>query len=178
MKCKILALNASRIGNGIVLTIGIGKQYEEQVGKLVKRFNGQKEYEIKELARKRSLNSNAYAWFLCDAIAQKLGTTKEAVYRQAVGDVGVYEHLLFADTPTKTAAEAMKDFKKKWYSNGVGWLTKTIDDKTLHAYYGSSTYSKEEMARLIDWLVDQAQEQGVPTMSDDELKLMIGRWKE
>jgi hypothetical protein len=34
------------------------------------------------------------------------------------------------------------------------------------------------MARLIDWLVDQAQEQGVPTMSDDELKLMIGRWKE
>ena len=172
MKCKILALNASRIDNGIVLTIGIGKQYEEQVGKLVKRFNGQKEYEIKELAQKRSLNSNAYAWLLCDAIAQKLGTTKEAVYRQAVGDVGVCVPLTFTDP------DAMTLFKRKWHSNGLGWLTKTLDDKTLPAYYGSSTYSKEEMARLIDWLVDQAQEQGVPTMSDDELKLMIGRWKE
>ena len=135
-------------------------------------------YEVKRVTKKRSLNANAYCWVLCDAIAQKLHTTKESVYRQAVGEVGVYEHLLFADTPTKTAAEAMADFKRKWYSNGVGWLTKTIDDKTLHAYYGSSCYSKEEMNRLIDWLVGAAQDLQIPTMSDDELKLMIGRWKE
>ena len=161
-----------------VLQMDIGKVSNKQLETIVGAFTKPGTYEVKRVTKKRSLNANAYCWVLCDAIAQKLGTTKEAVYRQAVGDVGVYEHLLFADTPTKTAAEAMADFKRKWYSNGVGWLTKTIDDKTLHAYYGSSTYSKEEMARLIDWLVDQAQEQGVPTMSDDELKLMIGRWKD
>ena len=161
-----------------VLQMDIGKVSNKQLETIVGAFTKPGTYEVKRVTKKRSLNANAYCWVLCDAIAQKIGTTKEAVYRQAVGDVGVYEHLLFADTPTKTAAEAMKDFKKKWYSNGVGWLTKTIDDKTLHAYYGSSTYSKEEMARLIDWLVEQAQEQGIPTMSDDELKLMIGRWKE
>lgn len=161
-----------------VLQMDIGKVSNKQLETIVGAFTKPGTYELKRVTKKRSLSANAYCWVLCDAIAQKLGTTKEAVYRQAVGDVGVYEHLLFADTPTKTAAEAMKDFQKKWYSNGVGWLTKTIDSKTLHAYYGSSTYSKEEMSRLIDWLVDQAQEQGVPTMSDDELKLMIGRWKE
>jgi len=161
-----------------VLQMDIGKVSNKQLETIVGAFTKPGAYEVKRVTKKRSLSANNYAWFLCDAIAQKLGTTKEAVYRQAVGDVGVYEHLLFADTQTKTAAEAMADFKRKWYSNGVGWLTKTIDDKTLHAYYGSSTYSKEEMARLIDWLVDQAQDLGVPTMSDDELKLMIGRWKE
>lgn len=161
-----------------VLQMDIGKVSNKQLETIVGAFTKPGTYEVKRVTKKRSLSANNYAWHLCDAIAQKLHTTKEAVYRQAVGDVGVYEHLLFADTPTKTAAEAMKDFKKKWYSNGVGWLTKTIDDKTLHAYYGSSCYSKEEMNRLIDWLVEQAQEQGIPTMSDDELKLMIGRWKE
>ena len=161
-----------------VLQMDIGKISNKQLEAIVGAFAKPGAYEVKRVQKKRSLNANAYCWVLCDAIAQKLRTTKEAVYRQAVGDVGVYEHLIFGDTPTKTAAEAMADFKTKWYSNGIGWLTKTIDDKTIHAYYGSSTYSREEMARLIDWLVDQAQEQGVPTMSDDELKLMIGRWKE
>ena len=161
-----------------VLQMDIGKVSNKQLETIVGAFTKPGTYEVKRVTKKRSLNANAYCWVLCDAIAQKLHTTKESVYRQAVGDVGVYEHLLFADTPTKTAAEAMKDFKRKWYSNGVGWLTKTIDDKTLHAYYGSSTYSKEEMARLIDWLVDAAQSVGVPTMSDEELKVIIGKWGE
>lgn len=155
-----------------VLQMDIGKVSNKQLETIVGAFTKPGTYEVKRVTKKRSLNANAYCWVLCDAIAQKLGTTKEAVYRQAVGDVGVCVPLTFTDP------DAMTLFKRKWHSNGLGWLTKTLDDKTLLAYYGSSTYSKEEMARLIDWLVDQAQEQGVPTMSDDELKLMIGRWKE
>lgn len=155
-----------------VLQMDIGKVSNKQLETIVGALGKPGTYEVKRVTKKRSLNANAYCFVLCDAIAQKLGTTKEAVYRQAVGDVGVCVPLTFTDP------DAMTLFKRKWHSNGLGWLTKTLDDKTLLAYYGSSTYSKEEMARLIDWLVDQAQEQGVPTMSDDELKLMIGRWKE
>lgn len=155
-----------------VLQMDIGKVSNKQLETIVGAFGKPGTYEVKRVQKKRSLNANAYCFVLCDAIAQKLGTTKEAVYRQAVGDVGVCVPLTFTDP------DAMTLFKRKWHSNGLGWLTKTLDDKTLLAYYGSSTYSKEEMARLIDWLVEQAQELGVPTMSDDELKLMIGRWKE
>lgn len=161
-----------------VIQMDIGKVSNKQLETIVGAFTKPGAYEVKKVRKKRSLNANAYCWVLCDAIAQKLHTTKEKVYQQAVGDVGVYEQLGFEDTPNKTAAEAMADFKRKWHSNGLGWLTKTLGEKTIHAYYGSSTYSKEEMARLIDWLVEEAQEQGVPTMSDEELKLMIGRWKE
>lgn len=161
-----------------IIQMDIGKVTNKQLETIVASFGKPGAYEVKRVSKKRSLSANSYAWVLADAIAQKLGTTKEAVYKMAVGDVGVWECLTFADTETKTAQQAMADFKRKWHGNGIGWLTKTIDDKTLHAYYGSSTYTKEEMARLIDWLVDAAQQQGVPTMSDDELRLMIGRWKE
>ena len=161
-----------------IIQMDIGKVSNKQLETIVASFTKPGAYEVKRVTKKRSLSANNYAWLLADSIAQKLGTTKEAVYRQAVGDVGVWECLTFADTETKTAQQAMADFKRKWHSNGTGWLTKTIDDKTLHAYYGSSTYSKEEMNRLIDWLVGAAQDLQIPTMSDDELKLMIGRWKE
>ena len=160
-----------------VLQMDIGKVSNKQLETIVGAFTKPGTYEVKRVTKKRSLSANAYCWVLCDAIAEKLHTTKEAVYRQAVGDVGVYEHLLFADTPTKTAAEAMKDFKKKWYSNGVGWLTKTIDDKTLHAYYGSSTYSKEEMARLIDEAVNEAKKLGIETKPQWEIDSMLKEWK-
>lgn len=155
-----------------VLQMDIGKVSNKQLETIVGAFTKPGAYEVKRVTKKRSLNANAYCFVLCDAIAQKLGTTKEAVYRQAVGDVGVCVPLTFTDP------DAMTLFKRKWHSNGLGWLTKTLDDKTLLAYYGSSTYSKEEMNRLIDWLVGAAQDLQIPTMSDDELKLMIGRWKE
>ena len=155
-----------------VLQMDIGKVSNKQLETIVGAFTKPGAYEVKRVTKKRSLNANAYCFVLCDAIAQKLGTTKEAVYRQAVGDVGVCVPLTFTDP------DAMTLFKRKWHSNGLGWLTKTLDDKTLLAYYGSSTYSKEEMNRLIDWLVGAAQDLQIPTMSDDELKLMIGRWKD
>ena len=40
--------------------------------------------EFKQVRRKRSLSANAYAWVLMDKLAQKLGTTKTAVYREHV----------------------------------------------------------------------------------------------
>ena len=155
-----------------ILQMDIGKVSHKQLETIVGAFTKPGAYEVKKVTKKRSLSANSYCWVLCDAIADKLGTTKEAVYRQAVGDVGVCVPLTFADT------DAMTSFKQKWHSNGLGWLTKTLDDKTLLAYYGSSTYSRQEMNRLLDWLVEEAQENGVPTMTDEELKLMIGKWKE
>jgi len=155
-----------------VLQMDIGKVPQKQLEAIVGAFRKPGSYEVKKVSRKRSLNANAYCWVLCNAIAEKLHCDSETVYRQAIGDVGVFTEIDFK-TP-----EAMAAFKQKWHSNGLGWLTKTLDNKTLLAYYGSSSYSKEEMNRLLDWLVETAQENDVPTMSDEELKLMIGRWKE
>ena len=167
-----------------VLQMDIGKVSSKQLETIVGAFTKPGTYEVKRVTRKRSLSANNYAWKLCTEIANVVGNTKDDVYRDAINHVGVSDVVTFFDTEVngvkKSKFDAMADFKRKWYSNGTGWFTKTLDKEKciLQAYYGSSRYDTKEMARLIDWLVDQAQEQGVPTMSDDELKLMIGRWKE
>ena len=137
MKCRLLSFSASKIGTGIVLTIGLDNIYSTQVEQLVNKFNCKKEYEIREAPKKRSLNSNSYAWLLIDKLAEKLHSTKEEVYKVAVSRVGVFEEIKV------NSAEAGKRFKRIWHQNGLGWLTKTIDETTVLAYYGSSTYDTQ-----------------------------------
>ena len=179
MKCKMMALNVSKIGTGIVLTIGLNNVYGQQIEKLVNGFNPQKTYEIAEVKKKRSLDSNAFAWKICTEIANVVGNTKEDVYRDAISHVGVYETLQFNDTPTKSRFDAMNTFKQKWMANGEGWLTKTLDaDKCIiQAYYGSSRYNTKEMSVLIDYLVMQGKQVGVQVLTQEQIELMKTEWK-
>lgn len=170
MKCRIMALNASKIGTGIVLTIGLNNTYSKQVEQLVNGFNTQKEYEIREAKQKRSLDSNSYMWTLADKLAEKLHSTKEEIYRIAVANVGVFTEIKVADV------EAAKRFKQIWQHNGVGWLTKTINKTTIQAYYGSSTYNTQEMARLIDFLQDECKRQGIEVRPQWEVDAMLTEW--
>ena len=41
---------------------------------------------------------------------------------------------------------------------------------TTCVYYGSSTAGTKEMARLIDGVVQECEEQGIPTLTDDQFK--------
>lgn len=173
MKCKMMALNVSKIGTGIVLTIGLNNVYGQQVQKLVDGFNQQKTYEIAEIKKKRSLDSNSFCWKLCTEIANVVGNTKEDVYRDAISHVGVYEVLQFTD------ADAMARFKQKWMANGEGWLTKTIDkDKmTIMAFYGSSRYDTKEMSVLIDFLVQEGKDLGIQVLTEEQIELMKTEWR-
>jgi hypothetical protein len=172
MKCRLLSFSASKISTGIILTIGLDNMYGNQVEQLVNKFNCKKEYEIREAPKKRSLNSNSYAWLLLDKLADKLHSTKEDVYRQAISHVGVFD-VIKIENP-----EALKRFKRIWRSNGEGWLTKTLDEQTVLAYYGSSTYDTKQMARLIDYAVDECKEQGIETKPQWEIDAMLKEWGE
>ncbi len=73
-------------------------------------------------------------------------------------------------------AEAAKRFKQIWRRNGIGWLTRTIDDTTIQAYYGSSSYNTHEMARLIDFLQDECKRQGIEVRSQEEIDSLLKEW--
>lgn len=170
MRFKPTGISATDYGTGIVLTIGLNNTYSKQVEQLVNGFNTQKEYEIREAKQKRSLNSNSYMWTLADKLAEKLHSTKEEIYRIAVANVGVFTEIKVADV------EAAKRFKQIWQHNGVGWLTKTINETTIQAYYGSSTYNTQEMARLIDFLQDECKRQGIEVRPQWEVDAMLTEW--
>lgn len=164
------ALNCVDMGVGILLNISVPTKYKNAVQTILDGFKAGNEYEINPHKQKRSLSANALAWVYCDKLAEKLHSTKEDVYKIAVSNVGVFTEVRVAD------AEAAKRFKQIWQHNGVGWLTRTINETTIQAYYGSSTYNTQEMSRLIDFLQDECKRQKIEVKSKEEVESMLKAW--
>ena len=135
--------------------------------------------EIKKAGKGRSRDANAFCWALCSEIGRAMTPplAKEDVYRKAIKAVGVY-------TETQLLAWDVPKVKSRWESHGDGWLFETVDDvhglighKTCHLYYGSSTYTVDEMRVLLDWLVDQAEQMEIPIpLSKKEEQELLERW--
>lgn len=120
--------------------------------------------EIKEYKKPRTRNANALMWELCEKLAERIpGISKEDVYRQSVHAVGT----CYSTTVPTAQANALVN---SWICRGVGWLAERIgqdDDTTsILLYPGSSTYSTEQMGRLIDYLIDECKEEGVQIDAD------------
>ena len=133
--------------------------------------------EIKKAAAGRSKDANAFCWALCADIdkAMQHPLSKEDVYRTAIKAVGVYTSVIVVVWDIET-------IRRRWESHGTGWFVEVADDagtgrKMIHLYYGSSTYSVDEMRVLIDWLVDTAQQMQLPIpLSKAEEEKMLERW--
>ena len=126
---------------------------------------------VKEYHKKRSMSQNAYLWVLIGELGKKLNGSKDEIYKMYIKDFGVY-HIV----PIKN--EAVESFKNKWSKNGIGWFVEEIgkskiDQYTnLIVYFGSSSYDSKEMAVVINSVVNDCKDQGIPTLtSDDFLKL-------
>lgn len=169
-RIRFSALNCVDMGSGIVLNISVPVKYKNAIQAIISGFKAGSEYELKPYKEKRSLSANALAWVLCDEIAKVLHGTKEGVYRHAISNVGVFTEMQFS-TP-----DAMRKFKRIWQQNGVGWLTRSINDTTLHAYAGSSTYNTAEMSRLIEFLMDEAKGLGIETKPKEEVEALLKSW--
>lgn len=131
--------------------------------------------EIKKASAKRSKSANDFMWAMCTDIgnAMRPPVPKEEVYRKTIREVGVYE-------PLPVRADAVERFKLSWASRGVGWFAEVIDDsklpgyKLVFAYYGTSTYSSEEISRVIESLKDDMENMGlsIPLSREDEERMM------
>lgn len=170
MRFKINAINVANFGTGLVLTLGVPVTYAKGIETIVGDFKPNTEYELKPYKQKRSLSANAYLWVLADKLADKLRTTKEEVYKIAVSQVGVFEEIKV------TSPEACERFKKVWQHNGLGWLTKTINETTILAYYGSSTYNSKQLSRVIEFLQEECKEQGIEVRPQWEVDAMLKEW--
>lgn len=134
--------------------------------------------EIKKHNPKRSKDANAFCWGLCTDIGNAIRppVPKEEVYRKAIREVGEYE-------PLPIREDAVETFQRRWASHGVGWFAEVVDNsklkgyKLVFAYYGSSTYDTAAMSRLIDYLVDDAKQMGLPIPASKEQEEMLSAWQ-
>ena len=146
----------------------------EQVIQYLFKQDKTKQYEVKEVKKKRSLDSNAYAWVLLGKLQDKLHIPKEDIYRDVIKNIGSYEVI-----PVKN--EAVERFRQAWSKNGIGWLTETTKSKlegftNVIAYYGSSTYNTLEMTRLIELIVQECKQLDIETKSEAELDSLLKSW--
>ena len=93
------------------------------------------------------------------------------MYQEAVRKKGVFEFVLV--TP-----KALDTFIESWCSKGLGWHAEATDMSKISGaikvicYYGTSVYTKDQERALIDYIVEEAKELGIETLTADELKQM------
>lgn len=163
--------NTSPAGQKIAFLTGDIRKMDEFMAK-----NQNKPLRVKfEVVRpKRSLDANAYTWVLCDKIADAVRSSKELIYKNAVREVGVWSDVA-------VHRKDLAAFISAWESQGIGYQTEVHDSKLkdcnkVRVYLGSSKYDSKQMSKLIDWLVDEAKELDIETLTPDELQRMKKAW--
>jgi len=130
--------------------------------------------EIKKAGNKRSRDANNLAWKLIDQIAEEMRISKTEVYRSAIKEIGgVSETVCVQD-------KAVQRLREGWEKNGIGWQTDTMPSKlpgctNVILYYGSSSYDTRQMSRLIDLLIQEAEQLGIPTWRE-EANDLVSKW--
>jgi len=171
-RLKELTLNRDGTQNiTVTVTADLAEVFDELKGKDV-------DLEIKKASKKRSLTANNFCWALCSDIGKALTPplAKEEVYRMAIKAVGVF-------TPYPLKNEEVETVMRRWKNNGEGWFIEVVDNsklegyKLIHMYYGTSTYTVDEMKILLDWLVDQAEQMKIPIpLGKAEQERLLAQW--
>lgn len=130
-------------------------------------YNQEKDkiFEIKEYKSKRSLSQNAYAWKLINELANKIGISKEDMYLKMLKDYGQSEIISILSNINP------KGYFKYFEAIGTG----AINNKEFthyRIYKGSSEYDKLEMKYLLDGIIHECENVGIPTLTQSEIERM------
>lgn len=176
MKLTAKGIELLRSPLGVMLMIPASHDNE------LAKIKADKEYdvEIKERRKNRSLNSNNYMWKICQRIADELSkngyTSKEDVYRKAIKDCGHFYYV-------PVMANEVDRRIQIWQGHGLGWIAEDAGEcqnlKGYHnimCYHGSSIYTQQEMARLIDCLVDECNQLDIQLEPSEYIQSLVEGW--
>lgn len=185
-RLKDLTINRDGSQN---VTVTIEYDFREMYDKLK---DDDVDIEIKQKSKRKTLDANAYLWHICSEIAKASSKFsndgKEDVYREAIRAKGE-----FVQIPIRQ--DAVDTFVSRWSQKGTGWFADIIDDyytddeysdfmgdkeskyKLVHVYFGSSTYDSLALSKIIDYVVNIANDLGIPTMTRNELDKTLASWQ-
>lgn len=122
-------------------------------------------FEIKEHKPKRSLSQNAYAWKLINELGNKIGISKEDLYQQMLQDYG--QSIIVSLLDEVNPEHYFKYYKKigNGKTNGKGF-------NHYRVYKGSSEFSTLEMKYFLDGIIQECEQVGIPTLTDEQISKM------
>lgn len=137
---------------------------------------------LKKFSQKRSISANAYYWTLLSKLASAMRVSKPRMHNLLLRRYGAPAEidgsipwLMIPDTD-----EAWNDaLESETYhikpTSGIKEGTDGIDRRAYIVLKGSSQMDADEMAVLIDGLVDECKAVGIETMTPAEINEMIER---
>ena len=130
-----------------------------------------KKFEIKEYHKKRSLNTNAYAWALIGKIADALRNSKDEIYLEMLKKYGQSEIVSVLSGINVTGY-----FK---YFEEIATVRLQGKNFTHYKVFkGTSEYNTAEMAVFIDGVISEADELGIDTLPPNEVEKIKSLWGE
>ena len=120
-------------------------------------------FEIKEYKEKRTLTQNSYMWSLINELANKMNLSKDDIYLKMIKDYS--QSMLVTIRADIDVSKFFKyyDFEREAEING-------IDFKIYKVYEGSSQMDKNEFRVLLDGVIQEAQQLGIPTLTPNEIE--------
>ncbi|MCB6475568.1 hypothetical protein LI171_04860 [Emergencia timonensis] len=182
---KIKSIYPELLYDGAKLIITFAKGENRAVGKLYESIGGidpGKDYDIsiKPRKKKRSLRANAYYQELSHAVAEEKGIPHAEYHNRALAEIGIADlidgkvfwaflpdtdwwlHTVLGEAhfcPTEDCEEV----------NGVSY-------RWFYKVKGSKRYNTKEMSVLIDYVIQDAKEMGIETLTPNELAEMKQKW--
>ncbi len=155
------------------VTVIVSKDQKSIIEPLNDLLNDEKlkECKIGHYKKKRSLNSNSYAWTLITQIADKLRSSKEEVYLQMLKRYGPSSVVSIVEEAAEVFEKSVK------YSERFG--ESILNDKNfihIKVFMGSSEFDTKQMAIFIDGIVSEATVLKIPTMTPGELERIKEQW--
>ena len=119
-------------------------------------------YEIKEKKNKRSLTQNSYYWALLNQLAGVMRIDNLALHFLMLQRYGVYEVI-----SVRSEIDVHGYFK---YYKEIGHGTVNGREFTHYKIFkGSSQMDSKEFTILLDGLISECEEQGIPTLTREEI---------
>ncbi len=123
-------------------------------------------YEKKQI---RSKNANSYCWALCSKLGNTLRKSKEEVYLDMLKSYGQMMLIPFVKGKKPTGYCKYYEYETTSILNGkeADWYK---------VYKGSSHFDNKEMSILLDGIIQECNNLGIPTISDKELERLKSTW--
>ena len=155
------------------VTLIVPKQEQTNMEPLNELLNDEKlkVCAISHKKKKRSLNSNSYAWVLITEIANVLRADKEVVYLTMLKRYGQSSVVSIVDEAVPIFLKSVK------YAEEFG--RGTVNGKSfthIKVFMGSSEFDTRQMAIFIDGIVSEAKELNVNTMTPGEIEQLKEQW--
>ncbi len=123
-------------------------------------------YEKKKI---RSKNANSYCWALCTEIGNVLRKDKEEVYLDMLKSYGQVMMI--------PVIKGQKPFGFcKYYEYETTSILNGKEADWYKIYKGSSHFDNREMSILLDGIIQECNQLGIPTITDEELAKLKGNW--